>query len=140
MSQGSRPDRVGDLIRTELSVLLLQHVRDPGVAHVTITHVRMSKDLQQARVFYTGSDTPRHETARALRRTRPYLKRQLGQRLNLRHVPELTFEYDDSAVRQDRIARLFEEIAAEPPVESDFGTESETVGTPEGAPDTRIRT
>lgn len=121
MSQGSRPERVGDLIRNELSILLLRHVRDPGVAQISITHVRMSRDLQQARVYYTGSDAAadRREIARALRRTRPYLRRQLAQRLNLRHVPELAFEYDDSAARQDRIAQLFDQIAAERPIESD---------------------
>jgi len=119
MSHGSRPDRVGDLIRSELSVQLTRHVRDPGVRHVTVTHVRMSKDLQQARVFYTGPDATgeRRETARALRRARPFLRRQLGQRLQLRHVPELRFEYDDSVERQSRMARLFEQIANEPRVD-----------------------
>ena len=120
MSQGSRPDRVGDLIRSELSVQLTRHVRDPGVRHLTVTHVRMSKDLQHAHVFYTGPEDERwrRETTRALRRACPFLKRKLGQRLNLRHVPKLTFEYDDSFERQDRIARLFDQIASERPVES----------------------
>ena len=115
MSQGSRPDRVGDLIRGELSVQLTRHVRDPGVHHVTITHVRMSNDLQQARVFYTGpnDDEARRETARALRRARSFLRRQLGHRLELRRVPELTFEYDDSIERTDRLAHLFEQIEGE---------------------------
>ena len=126
MAQGSRPDRVGDLVRTELSVLLLRHVRDPGVARITLTHVRMSRDLQQARVYYTGPDSEidRRETARALRRTRPFLRRMLAQRLKLRHVPELAFEYDDSAARQDRIARIFDKLATERPVESDPGSSS----------------
>ena len=121
MSQGSRPDRVGDLIRTELSVQLTRHVRDPGVRRVTVTHVRMSNDLQQARVFYTSPDDAgeRPETARALRRVRRFLKRQLGHRLQLRHVPELRFEYDDSAERQDRMARLFEQIARDPRVDAE---------------------
>jgi len=130
MAQGSRPERVGDLVRTELSQLLLRHVRDPGVAQITITHVRMSKDLQQARVYYIGPDSEmdRRETARALRRTRPYLRRLLAPRLKLRHVPELAFVYDDSAERQDRIARIFDKIAAERPVESD---DPETISTEE---------
>ncbi len=121
MAQGSRPERVGDLVRTELSQLLLRHVRDPGVAQITITHVRMSKDLQQARVYYTGHDSEmdRRDTARALRRTRPYLRRLLAPRLKLRHVPDLAFVYDDSTERQDRIAQIFDKIAAERPVESD---------------------
>ena len=121
MSQGSRANRVGDLIRNELSVQLTRYVRDPGVRHLTVTHVRMSKDLQQARVFYTGPQDElwRRETTRALRRACPFLKRQLGQRLSLRHIPNLTFEYDDSFERQDRIARLFDQIASERPIESD---------------------
>ncbi len=121
MAHGSRPDRVGDLLRNELSVQLTRYVRDPGVRHVTVTHVRMSKDLQQALVFYTGPDDAdgRRETARALRRARPFLKRQLGQRLQLRHVPELRFEYDDTVAQQDRMASLFEQIAKEPPVNTE---------------------
>jgi len=90
----------------------------------------MSKDLQQARVFYTGpdSETDRRETARALRRTLPYLRRLLAPRLKLRYVPELAFAYDDSAERQDRILQIFDKIAAERPVESD---DSEPISTEE---------
>jgi len=121
MSHGSRPERVGDLIRSELGLQLTRHVRDPGVRHVTVTHVRMSKDLQQARVFYTGpeDDTGRRDTARALRRAKPFLKRQLGRRLQLRHVPELRFEHDDTVAQQDRMAHLFDQIAQEPPVNTE---------------------
>ena len=59
MSSHNRPQRVGDMIRTELSTLLLREVRDPGVQNVTVTRVQMSKDLEHARVYYTepaGSD------------------------------------------------------------------------------------
>ena len=116
MPHGSRPERVGDLIRQELSVLLTRHVRDPGVRRVTVTHVRVSKDLQQARVYYTGPDDvdARRTAERALSRVRPYVKRELARRVRLRHTPELQFSYDDSADRQDRIAQIFDEIADEP--------------------------
>ena len=114
MSQGSRHDRVGDLVRNELSVQLTRYVRDPGVRHVTVTHVRMSKDLEQARVFYIvpadeDAQTKR-DASRALRRARPFLRRRMAARLQLRRVPDLTFEYDDSAEQADRIAYLFEQI------------------------------
>ena len=112
MSQGLRADRVGELVRNELNVQLRQNVRDPSVNHVTITHVRMSKDLQQARVFYTGPTESRekHLALRALKRVRPFFRRQLGHRLKLRHVPQLRFEYDTSTEQQDRIAVLFDKI------------------------------
>ena len=117
MPQGSRPARVGDLIREELSVLLQREVRNPDLQRVTLTHVRMSRDLQHAHVQYTATTDPgeRRTLDRAFRKTGPYLKRLLGRRLRLRFVPELSFEYDESVERQDRVAQLFAEIAANRP-------------------------
>ena len=53
MAQGSRPDRVGEEIRQELSTLLLREVHDPGIGFVTLTRVKVSPDLQLVRVYYT---------------------------------------------------------------------------------------
>src|SRR5579864_6424125 len=98
MSQGSRPDRVADQIRSELGLLLTREVHDPGIGFVTITRVRLTPDLQQARVFYTvlGDENARRYSARALHRATPFLRRQIGSRLRLRRVPELTFLFDES--------------------------------------------
>ncbi len=110
-----RPQRVGDAIRAELATLLQRRVRDPGVRQVAITRVRMTRDLELARVYYTllpdGGDL--RAAARGLRRARPFLKRQLGT-LGLRRVPELTFLHDEAVEQQDRVARLLDEIAATP--------------------------
>lgn len=115
MSQGSRPDRVADQIRKELSVLIAREVHDPGIGFLTITRVKVTPDLQQARVFYTtiGDAEARKDTARALGRATPFLRRQVGQRLRLRNVPELTFMYDESIEQQDRIEKIIQEIHAE---------------------------
>lgn len=119
MPQGSRPARVGDLIREELSVLLQRDVRNPDLQRVTLTHVHMSKDLQHAQVHYTASRdrAGRVAVGRAFKKTGPFLKRLLGRRLRLRYVPELSFVYDESVERQDRVAQLFEEISAQRPPE-----------------------
>ena len=112
MPQGIRAHRVAERVRVELSTLLTRSVRDPGIASVAITRVSMSVDLQLARVFYTlAGDGDRREAARSLRRARSYLRREIGRRIQLRYVPELRFAYDDSTEKQDRIARLFDEIA-----------------------------
>jgi ribosome-binding factor A len=112
MSQGSRPDRVADLIRAELALLLTREVHDPGIGFVTITRVQMTPDLQQARVFYTalGDDKARKNSERAIERAGPFLRRQIGSRLRLKRVPELTFLYDESIAGQDRIEQLLNEI------------------------------
>jgi ribosome-binding factor A len=119
--QGSRPARVGDQIRAELAELLSRGVKDPGVGFVTITHVKVSPDLQLARVFYTslGDDKARLETERALGRATPFLRRQLGHRLSLRRVPVLEFKYDRSIDHQDRVERILQELKADRPPEHD---------------------
>jgi ribosome-binding factor A len=121
MSQGSRPDRVADQIRSELAVLLAREVHDPGIGFVTMTRVQLSPDLQQARVYYTalGDEQGRRGTARALERAVPFLRRQIGSRLRLKRVPALQFVYDESIAGQDRIEQLLSEIRA---------TEAPTIG------------
>src|SRR2546425_8682712 len=104
MSQGSRPDRVADQVRAELALLLAREVHDPGIGFVTLTRVQVSPDLQLARVYYTalGDDTARKNSARALERAAPFLRRQIGSRLRLKRVPAVAFHYDDSIAGQDR--------------------------------------
>ena len=112
MSQGSRPDRVADQIRSELASMLARDVHDPGIGFVTLTRVRVSPDLQQARVFYTvlGDEKARTASTRALERAAPFLRRQIGARLRLRRAPELKFVYDDSIEGQDRIEQILKEL------------------------------
>lgn len=118
--QGSRPARVGDQIREELSELLTREVKDPGIGLITVTHVKVSADLQVARAYWTimGDEKSRKETSKALERATPFLRRQIAGRLRLKRVPELAFQYDESIERQERIEALLQEIhAAEQPAE-----------------------
>ena len=109
-----RPVRVGDQIRVEIADLLAREVHDPGIGFLTVIHVKVTPDLQQARVYYTtmGDDKARRETQRALERAAPFLRRQLGRRLRLRRIPELQFFFDESIERQDRIERILQDIEA----------------------------
>jgi ribosome-binding factor A len=118
MSQGSRPDRVADQIRTELAELLVREVRDPGLGFVTLTRVQVSPDLQQARVMFTalGDDKARAGSTRALERAAPFLRRQIGARLRLRRTPELRFVYDNSIEGQDRIEQILNELHKDDPL------------------------
>ncbi len=115
MVQGSRASRVGDQIQAELASLLTRKVHDPGIGFLTITQVKLSPDLQQARVYYTsiGDDKAKRESARALDRATPFLRREVGQRLRLKRVPELTFFYDESIEQGDRVERILQELKTE---------------------------
>ena len=115
MAQGSRPARVGEEIRQTIAELLAREVHDPGIGFVTLTHVKVSPDLQLARVSYTslGDDKARKETERALSRATPFLRRAIGQRLRLRRVPELIFHFDESIENQARIERILIDLKEE---------------------------
>lgn len=112
MAQSHRPQRVADQIREEITSRLARDVHDPGIGFVTLTRVEVTPDLQLARVFYTtlGSDAERRQTAKALRRAAPFLRYQVGQRLQLRRVPVLEFTFDKSVENQERVEQLLREI------------------------------
>jgi ribosome-binding factor A len=115
MAQGSRPDRVAEQLRQELGTLLTRSVQDPGIGFITLTRVKMSPDLQLARVFYTqlGDDKAKQETVKALGRVTSFLRREIGHRMRLRRIPELRFEFDEGVENQDRIERILLELEAE---------------------------
>ena len=113
---GFRPDRVGDQIRQELSELLSRGaVHDPGIGFITLTRVKVSPDLQVARVFYTslGDEAARRQTAKALERATGFFRRRVGDRLQLRRVPELHFQFDESVGHQDRVEQILRELHEE---------------------------
>lgn len=102
----ARQRRLGQLLRAEISEILLREVRDPGIRGlVTITGVRVSADLAHATVFvsiYAGEEQVRG-TLEALARTAPFVRALLLRRLDLRRVPELVFRLDDTPARAQRI-------------------------------------
>jgi ribosome-binding factor A len=112
---GNRPEKVGEQIRLELSELIAREVHDPGIGFLTLTRVAVTPDLQLARVYYTslGDEQAQRETAKALKRATPFLRRQIGSRIRLRRVPELAFFYDESIAHTDRIEQILQDLKAE---------------------------
>jgi ribosome-binding factor A len=110
---------VGEAIRDELSQLIAREVHDPGIGFITLTRVSVTPDLQLARVYYTsmGDEKAQRETAKALTRATPFLRRQIGSRIRLRRVPELTFFYDESIAHTDRIEQILQDLKREKPEE-----------------------
>lgn len=100
-----RADRVSDLLKKEISQLLLREVKDPHIGFITITDVEVSKDLQIAKVYYTilGDEKQLRESAQALNRASRFIKRQLGKRLRMRYIPDIIFKYDHSLEYGNRI-------------------------------------
>lgn len=112
MSQRTR--RVDELLRQEIGALLAKEVADPRIGFATITDVETSPDLGHAKVWVSviGGDADRVETIRALQQAMGYVRRQLGQRLRIRRIPELHVQLDDSAERGTRVLHLINELEA----------------------------
>lgn len=107
----NRPHRVGDLIRAEISELLLRKITDPRIGFLTITTVEMTKDLRRAKVLFstTGNEQEREQTLIGLKSATGFIKKELGGRLNLRYMPEIMFQYDPSIEYGNRILQVIDE-------------------------------
>ena len=112
MTTHSRPERVGHLVQQKLAQIFARGLKDPRVGLVTITGVKMTPDLREARVYWTvhGEMHVREQTARGIDAARGWLRREVGATLGLRLVPELRFTYDEAIDRGDRIEQLLREV------------------------------
>ena len=104
----SRADRVADQIRMEVADILMRKIKDPRVRTVTVTDVELTKDLRIARIFVTTMEQKDHEryVFDGLAKASGFVRAELGRRLALRYLPELTFIKDVSGPRADRVLEL----------------------------------
>jgi ribosome-binding factor A len=112
-----RTARVNELLRSELSDLILRGVKDPRVGEglVTITEIRVAPDLRRATVFvsHLGTDEERQHALAGLQNAAPFLHRELMHRLRMRAVPSLVFRFDPSIERGARLSDLIRKVSNE---------------------------
>lgn len=121
MTGYKRADRVADRIQEEIADLLLKQVRDPRIGTITVTGAKVTDDLRTARIYFVemGQDACSEALRAGLEKATGFLRRELGRRLQLRHVPELLFTYDPSFAYGSRIERLLSEIHSDSAGETD---------------------
>ncbi len=110
-----RSQRLAEELKSEIGAIVAQEIKDPRLGFATVTGVKVSPDLRHARVTVSvlGSPEEKRETLEALARATGYIRRLIGARVRLRHTPELSFAYDDSIERAERMMKLFDEIETE---------------------------
>lgn len=110
-----RPQRVADMIRGEIGMLLLRKIKDPRLANVTVVAVRVTRDLRRARISYSvlGDETVAKKVKEGLAKAKGFIRTHLAKTLSLRVTPELEFVRDFSMARQEEMERLFKEIDRE---------------------------
>jgi ribosome-binding factor A len=122
---GRRQERVGDLIRDEVSEIIQREMNDPRLGFVSITRVELSPDLRYARLFVSvfADETARKQALVALNNASGFIRRVLAPRLRMRTIPELTFRLDQSMEHAENVARILRDLELESP--SDVGKTGE---------------
>ncbi len=110
-----RTTRVNELLRAEISELILREVKDPRVTEglTTITEIRVSPDMRHATVFvsHMGTDEERQHALEGLQHAAPFMHRELVRRLRMRAVPDLVFRFDPSIERGARLSDLIRKVS-----------------------------
>ncbi len=117
MATSRRIARVAELIKREVSNMLLLEIKDDrvGAGMASVTEVVVSGDLQHARIFVSiyGTEEARAETMAGLEAATGYVRREIGQRLSLRRTPEIIFEEDRSFERGIKVLSLLNQLSEE---------------------------
>jgi|FLYL01.1.fsa_nt_gi ribosome-binding factor A len=108
-----RVERVGELLRGEVSDLLRRRVKDPRLAAlVSVTRVKVAPDLSHAQVYVSvlGDDEEKAAVMAALQAATGYLRHELGQRVTLRRLPALSFLYDETMEQAARVTAILDQL------------------------------
>jgi ribosome-binding factor A len=107
-----RTDRLSEEVKKELSDLIRNQLKDPRLPElVSITAVRITKDLRYAKVYVSvfGDDDKKNGALAALKSASGFIRHEIGQRINIRYIPEFTFILDDSIEKGMYISKLIDE-------------------------------
>lgn len=117
MATSRRIERVASMIKREVSLMLLNGIKDDrvGAGIVSVTEVVVSGDLQHTKIFVSiyGTDEAKAETMEGLKSATSYVRNQLGQRLQLRRTPGVAFLEDRSLERGDKMLILLNQLSVD---------------------------
>ncbi|KXS50299.1 MAG: ribosome-binding factor A [Halanaerobium sp. 4-GBenrich] len=107
-----RAIRVGELLKEEISQIVLREMKDPRIGFVSVTDVEVSGDLRHAKVFISvyGTDKEKEETMEGLQQAQGFVRKLVGERVKIHHTPEIIFRYDDSIENGVHISEIIKDL------------------------------
>jgi ribosome-binding factor A len=107
-----RTIRLADEIREQVAAIIGRDLKDPRIGFVTVTRVELAEDLRNAKVLVgvLGGVAEREKTLLGLQKASGFVRREIGRRIRMRYVPEVTFHFDVGLGATERVARLLEEV------------------------------
>lgn len=115
MSSQLRVEKLQELIKQEMSKMLLKEIKDPRIGFVTVTDVEMTGDLREAKIYVSimGGDEQIKESLEGLQSALGFIRREIGHRIRLRFTPEISFALDKSLDYGEHIQKLLLQISRE---------------------------
>ena len=109
-----RGGRINEEVKREVSNIIQNEIKDPRLtAMVSVTDVKVTRDLRYAKVFvsiFGKDDDEKNNTLVALKNASGYIRKEIGQRINLRYNPQIIFELDDSINYGMHIEELIQRV------------------------------
>jgi ribosome-binding factor A len=109
----NRIGRIANLIKKEVAEMLIREVKDPRIGMVTITDVKVSKDLRIAHIYYSalGSEKQLQDSAIGLRQATKFIQREIGRRIRMRYTPAIDFQFDHSLEYGSHIDQILQTLS-----------------------------
>lgn len=109
---GTRPERVQEAIRQEISLIVHDEIKDPRLGFLTITGVELTKDLRYARVYFSvlGENKDKELALKGLKSAKGYIKGRLADKIKLRFMPEIEFKIDDTLERTREVFDILDKL------------------------------
>lgn len=109
-----RTDRVAQAIHKELAQIIQQQMKDPRVGIITVAGVKVSKDFAHAKVYVSVmSEEHAKETINTLNKAAGFLRATLAKRIKIRVMPSLSFVYDDTTIKANRLSKLIDDACGQ---------------------------
>lgn len=121
---GTRPERVQEAIRQEVSTIINNEIKDPRLGFLTVTRVELTKDMRYARVYFSvlGEDKAKFLALKGLKSAKGYIKGRLGEKIKMRFMPEIEFKIDETLEKTEEVFRILDKLQKEKGKKSDEGS------------------
>ena len=107
----SRMNKVEDLLHKEIANIIVTRVDNPRIKNtVTITDIKVSKDIRNAVVYFTTFDKDYKKIEKIINELKPTIKLYLSKNVHLKRIPDIKFIFDDTAIKGQRISKLLDSI------------------------------
>lgn len=109
-----KTERIASMLEKEIGYILMMEVKDEDIKFVSVTGVKLASDLSYAKVYVTVLDeTKKNNTMKALKEAKGFIRHELADRVDIRHIPDLDFVYDESIAYGKKIEEIIEDIHEE---------------------------